>query len=77
MVIANDETCSRTQHGLEEIRIDETEIRAHTSPNLPASSLKRRRAIADSESEDGDAASDQEFGWDGDEATLEAEGLVE
>ena len=66
------------KHGLEEVSMEAADIKAHTSPALRAASLKRRYGeIADSESEDVDAASDHEFGWDGDEATLEAEGLVE
>ena len=65
-------------HGLEEIPMDAADIKTRTSPAQRAASLKRRYGqVADSESEDGAAASDHEFGWDGDEATLEAEGLVE
>ena len=41
------------------------------SPVLPTTSLKRKRGeIADSQSEDEEAGSDLEFGWDGDDATL-------
>lgn len=48
------------------------------SPVLPAASTKRKRGeIADSESEDGEAASDQDFGWAEDDDALNAASLLD
>ena len=44
--------------------MDHTDVRRNASPVLQTSILKRKRdEIADSQSEDGTAASDEEFGW--------------
>lgn len=46
--------------------MDQAEIRLNGSPVFPAVSLKRKREeIADSDSENEELASDQEFGWAG------------
>lgn len=54
--------------------MDDANLMRNASPVVPATSSKRKREeVADSESEDEEAASDQEFGWAGDDATLHAE----
>ena len=56
--------------------MDRAKIRLNSSPPLPPTSIKRKRGeIADSESEEGEAASDQEFGWAVDDNALSIEGL--
>lgn len=68
----------QAQHGLQETRISQEEISMKTTPILLDHSLKRKRAeIADSESDNGDVGSDEEFGWAGDNDSLTAEGLLE
>lgn len=65
------------QGGLEEIRLDHADIRRNASPILPATSLKRKREqIADSQSEGEEIASDQVFGWGGEEDTLNPEEML-
>lgn len=65
------------QHGLHETNHDQAELRLNVSPVLPANSLKRRRGeVADSESEDGDVPSDQDYGWTEDDNELNAEGIL-
>lgn len=55
-----------------------TEISLNASSALPAVSMKRKRGeIADSESDDEEAASDHEFGWAGDGDALNADGLLD
>ena len=57
---------------------DQVEIRLNVSPVLPAASIKRKRGeIADSETEDGEAASDQDFGWAEDDDALNAASLLD
>ena len=66
------------QHGLHERIHEQAELQLNVSPVLPATSLKRKRGeIADSESEDGDVASDQDYGWAEDDNALNAEGLLD
>lgn len=63
--------------GFEEMQFTTVEIKNHMSPAPPPASLKRQHAeVADSESEDGEVASDNEFGWDSDENTLGTGDLV-
>ncbi|KAF6240862.1 hypothetical protein HO173_000654 [Letharia columbiana] len=63
---------------LREITVDQTKIRLNGSPVLPATSLKRKRGeIANSQSEDEEAESDQEFGWAADDHILTTEALLE
>jgi len=63
-------------NGLEEESIDAAVMNTCTPAIPPSTSLKRRHGeIADSDSENGETASDHGFGWD-DEATLEA-GVLE
>ena len=58
--------------------LDKSEIAAQVSPPLPEVSLKRKRdEIADSESDDGDAGSDQEFGWGADDEALHTDPVAE
>ena len=65
------------QHGLHEMFHDQAEIRLNVSPILPATSIKRKRGeIADSESEDEEAASDHDFGWAEDDDALNAAALI-
>ncbi|MCJ1277836.1 hypothetical protein MMC21_005650 [Puttea exsequens] len=62
--------------GLREIQIDQAEVRLDLPPDLPPVSIKRKREeIANSESDEEGNASDQEFGWAGDEA-LNADHLL-
>ena len=57
---------------------DQAELRLNVSPVLPATSLKRKHGeIADSESEDGNTASDQDYGWAVDDNEFNAEGLLD
>ncbi|KAL9134437.1 MAG: hypothetical protein Q9175_004379 [Cornicularia normoerica] len=64
--------------GLREITVDQTEIRLNRLPVLPATSLKRKRGgIADSQSEDEEAESDQEFGGAGDDDIRTAEAVAD
>ena len=57
--------------GLREIRIDQTETRLNETSVQPALSLKRKRGeIVDSQSEDEETESDREFGWVGEDDTL-------
>ena len=54
------------------MKLDYVEIRRNASPVLQASTLKRKRdEIADSQSDDGTAASDEEFGWAGEDEILD------
>lgn len=54
--------------------MDRTDIGLNGPPGLPATSLKRKRGeVVDSQSEDEEAESDQEFGWAGDYDTLALE----
>jgi len=59
--------------------LDQADMIRNASPVLPGTSLKRKRGeIADSQSEDEEAASsDREFGWAGDDETLNAEELLD
>ena len=53
-------------------------IEANVSPLKPGPPLKRKREeIADSDSENGEVGSDEEFGWAGDEDSLAIESLTE
>ena len=57
--------------GLREIQIDQTETRLNETSVQPALSLKRKRGeIVDSQSEDEETESDREFGWVGEDYTL-------
>ena len=57
---------------------EQAEIRLNISPVLPAISKKRKRGeIADSESEDEDGASDQDFGWAENDDALNAAALLD
>lgn len=66
------------QDCLKEVKVDQADIRRNASP-IPATSLKRKRGdIVDSQSDDEDAAaSDQDFGWAGEDETLKAEELLD
>ena len=64
--IAND-----TKDGLRDAIVDQVDITRNASPVVPATLLKRKHEeIADSQSEEEAAASDQEFGWAGDDPTF-------
>ena len=65
------------QGGLEEMKVDHADIRRNASPLRQATSLKRKRdEIANSESEDEEAPSDEEFGWAGGDDAVDAEELL-
>ena len=62
------------QTGLREVQIDQTEIRQNQTSVQPAPSLKRKRGeIDNSQSEDEETESDREFGWAGEDDTLNTE----
>lgn len=62
------------QTGLREVQIDQTEIRPNQTSIQPAPSLKRKRGeIVNSQSEDEETESDREFGWAGEDDTLNTE----
>ncbi|KAL9130020.1 MAG: hypothetical protein Q9217_001704 [Psora testacea] len=64
--------------GLCKVGVDDSDFAAGTSAHLPKTSRKRKRdQIADSESDDGDAGSDQEFGWGTDDEALRIDDLTE
>ena len=57
-----------TQRGLQEVGLQANVISSVDLPILPGPSLKRKREeIADSESEEEEIGSDEEFGWIGDD----------
>ncbi len=64
---------------MEQDCLDQADMIRNASPVLLGTSLKRKRGeIADSQSEDEEAASsDREFGWAGDDETLNAEELLD
>lgn len=54
-----------TRDGLEELPIDAAHVRGITSPTVSSTVLKRKHnEVADSESEERDPVSDNDFGWD-------------
>lgn len=64
------------KNGLREIPVDQTKIRLNASPVMPATSSKRKREeVADSQSENEEAESDQEFGWAGDDEMITTEAV--
>ncbi|KAL8710571.1 MAG: hypothetical protein Q9220_004795 [cf. Caloplaca sp. 1 TL-2023] len=55
------------KHGLRLINVSSATVGTHEPTSPPPAMLKRKRSeVADSESETGDPASDDEFGWVGD-----------
>lgn len=66
------------QHGLEEIKIAPTEVRLHGSPPMMKARPKRKREdVGERESDDDTLGSDEEFGWAGDDDSLDAENLIQ
>ena len=53
--------------------MEQTEIRLNETSVQPVLSLKRKREIVDSQSEDEETESDREFGWAGEDDTLNKE----
>ena len=54
-----------TRNGVEELPIDAAHMRGITSPIVSSTVLKRKHnEVADTESEEGDPVSDNDFGWD-------------
>ena len=66
------------KHGLQEINVDQQRITTNRPLTLQTLPLKRKHdEIANSQSEDGDVGSDEEFGWLGDDDPLTTEDLPE
>ena len=67
----------KSQAGLQEVKLDKSQLRCQITAETMAMNPKRKRdEIADSESEDEDARSDREFGWGAEDETMQAEQLL-
>ena len=60
------------------MKLDKSKIKHPLSPpSIPAKSKRKRDEIADSESGAEDVASDDDYGWEAEDETLQPEGGAE